>query len=162
MFASQGLEFDESLPVLEDWDVLMQAVLWCGVVDSGEVTALWRRWRIGDSSTSVHTQKEWDHARMAIIAKLDSKPLLLPPRSLSALHADKERADEFRGEVARLQDELNRGFHYLAHLEVALAGAQRELETMRSSSSWKASKPIRLLGSAARRASRRQATVKPD
>ena len=72
-FVDQGLAFDESLPVLEDWDVLMQAVLWCGVADTGEVTAVWRRWITGDSSTSVHSDIEWDQARTAIIAKFDAE-----------------------------------------------------------------------------------------
>ena len=68
MFSDHGLRFDESLPVMEDWDVLMQAVQWCGVADSGEITALWRRWEKGDSSTSIHTENEWSQTRVAITA----------------------------------------------------------------------------------------------
>ena len=103
MFVDQGLRFDESLPVLEDWDVLMHAVLWCGVVDSGEITALWRRWEVGDSSTSIHSENEWQQARTAITSKFDSAPLLLPAQSMSAIQADKIRIDIYRGEAERLE-----------------------------------------------------------
>ncbi len=150
IFSEQGIRFDESLPVLEDWDVLMQAVLWCGVADTGEITALWRRWRVGDSSTSVHSENEWKQARSAITAKFDAKPLLLPPQAMSAIQADRTRLEIYRSESERLQRELEAWQRHGAHLEAALETAQHEVEIMRRSTSWKVSKPIRVLGSQVR------------
>ena len=154
VFTHQGLRFDESLPVLEDWDVLMQAVLWCGVVDTGQIIALWRRWKVGDSSTSVHSENEWNQARSAITAKLDAKPLLLPPQSMSALQADRTRIEIYRNEAERLQKEIANWQKHAAHLEEAAEAARRELDSMRRSSSWKLSKPIRVAGTTARRIAR--------
>ncbi len=150
VFSVQGLRFDESLPVLEDWDVLMQAVLLCGVVDSGQITALWRRWRIGDSSTSVHSEIEWTQARTVITAKLDSKPLLLPPQSMSAIQADRTRLEIYRNEAERLQRELTKWQQHAVHLEEAVAAAKHDVEMIKRSSSWKLSKPIRVAGATAR------------
>ncbi len=151
MFSDHGLRFDESLPVMEDWDVLMQAVQWCGVADSGEITALWRRWEKGDSSTSIHTENEWSQTRVAITAKFDAKPLLLPARSMSAIQADRMRIEIHKNEVTRLQTEIAKWQKYALHLEEAVESAQGEIELMRRSSSWKLSKPIRVAGTAARR-----------
>ncbi len=150
IFSEQGIRFDESLPVLEDWDVLMQAVLWCGVADTGEITALWRRWRVGDSSTSVHSENEWKQARSAITAKFDAKPLLLPHQAMSAIQADRTRLEIYRSECDRLQRELDAWRRHGTHLEGALETAQHEVEIMRRSTSWKVSKPIRVLGSRVR------------
>ena len=154
IFTDQGVRFDETLPVLEDWDVLMQAVLWCGVADSGQITALWRRWRVGESSTSVHTENEWQQARMAVTAKLDAKPLLLPARSMTAIQAERTRRDIYQREAERLQTELNGTRNHTAMLERQLAERTQELEAMRRSSSWKVSKPVRVAADLARRATR--------
>ena len=162
IFSHQGLRFDESLPVLEDWDVLMQAALWCGVADSGQITALWRRWKLGDSSTSVHSENEWNQARTVITAKLDAKPLLLPPQSMSILQANRTRIEIYRKEAERLQQEVANWQNHAAHLEEAAEVARREVETMRRSSSWKLSKPIRVAGTTARRIARSTATTPPD
>jgi hypothetical protein len=152
IFRDHGLRFDETLPVLEDWDVLLQAVLWCGVADSGKITALWRRWKVGDSSTSVHTDIEWQQARMAVTAKLDARPLLLPARSMTAIQAERTRRDIYQREAERLQTVLDGTVNHVAILEQRLVAAHLELDSMRRSSSWKVSKPVRLVGDLARRA----------
>jgi len=157
-FVDLGLVFDESLPVLEDWDVLMQAVLWCGVADTGEVTAVWRRWFTGDSSTSVHSDIEWDQARTAVIAKFDANPLLLPAHSMTAIQSyrrdilDSERElARLRQEALDLHSELNNCRHHAHHLETLVDEVRREVETFRRSSSWRLSKPVRVIGSSVRR-----------
>ena len=151
IFRDHGLQFDETLPVLEDWDVLMQAVLWCGVADSGQITALWRRWQVGESSTSVHTENEWQQARMAVTAKLDARPLLLPARSMTAIQAERTRRDIYQREAERLRKALDGTLGHIAMLEQQLAAARQDVESMRRSSSWKVSKPVRVVGDLARR-----------
>ena len=84
-FADLGIRFDEALPVLEDWDALLRIAALSGVEDTIEVTALWRKWDRGDSSTFVHSHSEWHKARRAVIAKLDAGPLLLPANSVTRI-----------------------------------------------------------------------------
>lgn len=143
-FADLGIRFDETLPVLEDWDVLMRVALLCGVIDSGEVTALWRRWETGESSTSVHTEFEWLRARSAVTAKLDAKPLLLPRRSVTTLHGLVEGVNSLRAERDHL---LGR----VLAAEAEAASARQQVRDVWSSTSWKLAAPVRALGSLARR-----------
>jgi hypothetical protein len=96
VFADLGIRFDETLPVLEDWDVLLRVAVICGVFDTGEVTALWRKWDRGDSSTFVHSHSEWRDARKAVIAKLDGGPLLLPAGSVSRIQELVAAQDRFQ------------------------------------------------------------------
>ena len=146
-----GLRFDETLPVLEDWDVLMQAVLMSGVSSIEEVTALWRRWKVGDSSTSIHTENEWLRARMVVLGKLDTRPLLLPARSVTKLHDMSNELAAARAERDRLADQLQRTEIDRVGIHANLVEAHRQLNEMRTSSSWKVSKPLRAAGSLARR-----------
>jgi len=151
-FRDLGIRFDEALPVLEDWDVLLRAALWCGVADVKEVTSIWRRWKLGDSSTSVHTEFEWSHARSAVVAKLDAAPLLLPERSLTALHRLFASERQAGGEIARLRSAVDSLKAERDALAIRCHEASRELEEFRRSTSWKATAPLRMLGRWARRA----------
>jgi SAM-dependent methyltransferase len=92
------LSFDEGLTAGQDWDFLVRAALVVGVVDSGKVTAIVRRW--GDGSTVPTEQQRAAHEQF--LRALDARPLLLPPGSASAitgLMAAEERAR--RAEAAR-------------------------------------------------------------
>ncbi len=144
-FSDLGLRFDESLPVMEDWDVFIRVALLAGVADAEQVTSLWRRWRRGgDSSLHVHTVTEWQRARSAIAAKLDAGPLLLPGRSASTIQEMTQRNRELQSEVEVLERtcrELGQSAH----------DATRTVEDMRRSTSWKLSAPIRMASRLARR-----------
>lgn len=99
------LWFDEGLTAGEDWDFLVRAALVVGVVDTGKVTAIDRRW---SGSTVPTAQQRAAHDQ--ILRALDTRPLLLPPGSASAiigLVAAEERAR--RAEAAR-DDVLNSEF----------------------------------------------------
>jgi 2-polyprenyl-3-methyl-5-hydroxy-6-metoxy-1,4-benzoquinol methylase len=172
IFRDLGLRFDETLPVLEDWDVLVQAVLVSGVSSIEEVTSLWRRWRVGDSSTSVHSAHEWARARMAVLAKLDERPVLLPPRTITKLLEKDEaltaalsacdRIDSERDEIVLERNEVmverDRFAHELHRTEIDrvaihdnLLEAHRQLEEIRASTSWRLGKPVRVAGGMLRR-----------
>jgi hypothetical protein len=64
-----GLEVDESLTVLEDWDYLLKAAITCGVQDSGRVTALYNRG--GHGSADEVASSDWraieDRVRTSIL-----------------------------------------------------------------------------------------------
>ncbi len=82
-FADLGVSFDDDLPVLEDWDVLLRASLLCGLAGTPEVTSLYRRWRRGYASHVEHPEVQWEHATMAVRGRVDAKPFLVPPGTLS-------------------------------------------------------------------------------
>jgi ubiquinone/menaquinone biosynthesis C-methylase UbiE len=159
IFSDHGLRFDDSLPVLEDWDVLMQAGLWCGVADSGKVTGLWRRWAEGDSSTSVHSDNEWKRARSAVLAKLDARPLLLPPRSITALHSLQEEIIALTGQRDQIRHEFAMQQSHVVHLTATAEVARLTLADIRASISWKLGSPLRAGGRLARRVLHRRSST---
>lgn len=118
-FSELGFAFDEDLTVCEDWDVLMQAAMWCGVVDSEEVTSLYRRWQTEDSSLHHHSELEWKQARNQVLAKLDRQTLLFPPDSMTALHQLQEAVKTLHLQVNHYRLESN-------HYQAALAAAEAE------------------------------------
>lgn len=76
-----GIAFDEALTTAEDWDYIMRCILTVGVVDTEEITFLYRLWD-SEGSRSLHTQKEWHRNRSSICKKLDQIPLLTDRRTL--------------------------------------------------------------------------------
>ena len=146
-FVDMGVEFDESLPVLEDWDVLLRTASLCGVIDSGEVTALWRKWQTGDCSTTVHSELEWSRARATVLAKVNARPLILPEHTADDVRDLYERARGLRAQV----DALGRA---RAESERALADANAKVNELVQSTSWRVTKPLRMISGLFRRALR--------
>lgn len=101
-----GIAFDDTLPVLEDWDVLLQAAAWCGVAATSAVTSVYRRWIGGGSAHDVHPIETWRAAEMQIMRRLDARPLLLPPGSVSWLRANLAEHHRLYNEVAALRAEV--------------------------------------------------------
>jgi hypothetical protein len=160
-FSDLGIRFDETLAVVEDWDVLLRVAVMSGVVDTGEVTALWRKWDAGaDSSKFVHPDEEWRQARDAVIAKLDSQPLLLPARSLRGLLRLQGRVSALSamhretGGSTSLRPEED--WEYLVSRAAAADSSQREVEVIKGSTSWKLTMPVRALGRIRRRVQERR------
>jgi len=150
LFREGSLQFDESLAVLEDWDVLVQAALVSGVSSIDQITVLVRLWRTGDSSTSLHSEMEWHEARSVVLARLDAKTLTLPPGSATRLHIMGLQAQEAATRIAELTEELSAVRAELQHNEAVRRGAEEQLIAERrkiseiwSSRSWKLSKPLR-------------------
>ncbi len=82
-FTDLGVNFDDDLPVLEDWDVLLRASVLCGLSSTPEVTSLYRRWRRGYASHIEHPEAQWESATMAVRGRLDARPFLVPPGTVS-------------------------------------------------------------------------------
>ena len=150
VFQDRSLQFDESLPVLEDWDVLMQAVLASGVSSIDEIIVLVRLWRTGDSSTLLHSEGEWHEARSVVLARLDAGPLTLPPGSATRLHIMGLQAQEATTRIADLSEELSSARAELEQNEAVRRDTEEQLLAERhkiaeiwSSPSWKLSKPLR-------------------
>ena len=159
-FTDLGQRFDESLPVLEDWDVQLRAVQVCGVASSPLPTSIYRRWRrgSGDHSNALHHDEHWKAARGQVLAKGDARPLLLPPGSMGVLHRRLPRGeveDELLLEIGKRGEEMQR----LAD-EVAAARAARDdllswREQVLQSSSWRITAPLRALAGPLRAVRRR-------
>ncbi len=155
-FRDLGISFDESLPVLEDWDVLLQCVLVCGIAASPVLTSIYRRWQKGASSTSIHSSAEWFGAHQAVIAKLDRRASVVPSGSITRVRELQrellEQRDSSNRQQATIDDlrlQLNHvsleGNHYRV-LSDRLAEEFRQLEDQfHGSASWRLTRPIRVV-----------------
>ena len=102
-FTDLGMSFDDARPVLEDWDMLLNAALLCGVVSTPEVTSLYRRWKRGYASHIEHPEETWDLTTWSIRARFDARPVLVPPGSVSRL----TQMEMTVNTVAQLQRDLD-------------------------------------------------------
>jgi len=118
-FRALGIRFDPELPVYEDLDVILRSAQWCGVHDTGAITAIYRRWDDAEASIHAYTAEQWAATKAKVLDRLDARPLLLPPGNatrLVTLLADVER----------------------------LRTADVALEAMERSRVWRATKPVRV------------------
>jgi hypothetical protein len=121
-----GARVDERLPVCEDWDFALRAVLAVGVHSLPEVTAVYRRWTGGSSSASAHAEEEWRRTEREVLARLDEQAHSFPPGSIAAIRRARES----------VLDDLQ-----------ALRARNAELEEhalrMERSTSWRVTAPLR-------------------
>lgn len=155
LFSDLGFAFDETLPVVEDWDVLLQAALWCGVVDSGEVTSLYRRWEAKHSSLHLHSEDTWRRAREVVLNKLDQRALCMPPQSVSAIHQLHDDVHLLRTQLRQLSADHHALAEHSHHWFTEATRLRQELDGVRESASWQMTGPFRLFGAVVRRALRR-------
>ena len=144
-FRDLGLGFDETLPVLEDWDVFLQAALLCGVASTPEITAIYHLWEKGPSSSYLHTAAEWRGAHQAVIAKLDRRASIFPAGSIT-------RVRDLQAELAtvkRLDSELQSALAETEQIRQANLQLHHDFQAMKNdferSMSWKLTRPIRKL-----------------
>ena len=182
-FTDFALRFDESLPVVEDWDLLLQAAALCGVTESPAITAAYRRWNRADDSQAVHSHTVWEAAMRTVVAAADQRPTLLPPGSVSRLRRDQDTLTQLRGQAAEAEQQLTANRQELDRLTAhaghergtLLAAHQQELTRLRErhdaevaaaidqttlmfhqSTSWKLTAPVRALGSLRLRLARKR------
>lgn len=127
-FAQWGERFDETLPVCEDWDILLRAVALVGVTSVPELTAIYRLWDNAQTSYTGHSESVWDEAKAQLQDRLDSSPYFMPEGSLRSMLdlANFEAPDQLRIIQALKQSE-----------DVRLA--------MEASTSWRITAPLRHL-----------------
>jgi len=85
-----GLRFDETLPVFEDWELVVRTAMITGVVSIADETSLYRRLDGGNAFTAVD-EATWHRTHAEVIARFRSRPVLLPSDSahrLAAAHFD--------------------------------------------------------------------------
>jgi hypothetical protein len=108
IFTDLGLRFDESLPVLEDWDLLVRAASLVGVHDTGQVTAVYRRWPEAASSFAELPEVLWPKTAWRIVDGWDRAPLLLPAGSALRLRREGIATLQHRTLRERVQSRLRR------------------------------------------------------
>jgi hypothetical protein len=74
----------------------MRAVLLCGVTAIPEITAIYRRWKTGHSSYSLHSKDEWRANEELIVDKLDSQPHVFPPGTIKLIREQQAQISALR------------------------------------------------------------------
>ena len=135
-----GISFDESLPVLEDWEFLLQVVPVAGVVDTREVTAVYHWWVERSAGDGAAPAQVWHGIRDLLLQRLASRPLLLPPEATRQLvgWAEENLANRRELEEAEAQIEAT---------TASLAAFER-------SRVWRATRPLRTGLAAGRQATK--------
>jgi glycosyltransferase involved in cell wall biosynthesis len=163
-FTDMGVHFDETLAVVEDWDVILETALLCGVTNNPDVTSLYRRWQSTHSSFAVHSKDEWHRAREKVLARFDQRTLPMPPGTLSDYHRLYEELamrrkmtdhlifernharDESSGRGEEISNLAGRLHTTTMERNLAIGQAERtqsEIERMHATMSWKITKPVR-------------------
>lgn len=75
---------DETLKVLEDFDLLMSVALFAPVIDIAEHTSLVRR-HDGENSLRLHEQDEWDSTYHAVVRRLSAEAVASPKKPVDLL-----------------------------------------------------------------------------
>lgn len=150
-----GQRYDESLPVLEDWDFLLRAASFCGTWSAGVIGGLVRVWVEGENSMTAHDEEVWEQARRTVRAKFDGAPLLMGKGTMSRAFEVLGRLADAEHQVRVLHAERDVLNHHLHNAGLALAGARAELDQVRRSTSWRLTAPVRAVTGLVRRGRRR-------
>lgn len=149
VFHDLGIRFDETLNVLEDWDVLLRSALRVGVADSPEIIGIYRRWAVGEASHTLHGRTEWLATEARILAAIDQEPHVFPGGTIEEIrrrlgastYADRGGAgDSAAAEAWRRRAEA----------------AERHVEEIHASTSWRVTKGMRTVTGAVKRLRRRR------
>ena len=92
----------ETLNTVEDWDYEMRAMSVCGFRDTPKITAIYHRWRTGESSYTVHPESEWKENYRQVVDNYDKVPRIFPAGTAAHIRRQAELIDELRGEIHRL------------------------------------------------------------
>lgn len=122
-----SLRFSDDLEALEDFHFLIRAASLLGVHETGKITSVYHRWE-GTAATVHHLGPErWEQLRQEVFERLDEDPLLLPRGSVSRLvelHEQVAESHQLRREVKQLE---------------------RRIKMMETSTSWRATAPLRAI-----------------
>jgi SAM-dependent methyltransferase len=120
------MQFDETLPVCEDWEFLVRAAGLLGVSNRSAFTSVYRRFTDGWGTTKTIHQQIWDETAAMIRHRFDAAPTLMPAGS--------------NAPIARLRDEA-------AAYAAAYSAAIAQVEAFERSRYWRMTAPLRWLTS---------------
>lgn len=142
VFHDLGMRFDEALTTTEDWDFLLRVAMVVGTKSSPEITSIYRWWPKDESSRTVHAPEEWGRNYNFIIQKADMSPMVCPPGTVTRIRGVLDERDRFASEAGQLRAQL--GDSGGALTDARLAGL-REVHSILNSTSWRVTKPIRIV-----------------
>lgn len=101
VFCDLKFRFDDYLTTAEDWDFIIRVAPVTGVATSDNVGCIYRLWKTGETSFTVHSELEWQANYFYTLRKLNKTPLLMPPGSATRLRDMYEELRRLRpaGEV---------------------------------------------------------------
>ncbi|MEO3945595.1 glycosyltransferase family 2 protein [Gorillibacterium sp. CAU 1737] len=137
VYQKLGYHFDESLNTTEDWDFILRVYSICGIESSPEVTNIYRWWRKGSSSATIHQQNEWEKNYDYVLSKIDDAHLILPPGNIKRIvflinYYNANSREAYRSELVQ---------------EFSMATEEKRVlvrEILRSKS-WRVTAPVRVL-----------------
>lgn len=159
-FREIGLRFDESLSTAEDWQFATRVAMLCGVCSAPDVTAIYRWWTNGHSSSLMIPRSEWGQNRQTVLAMLNEQPVLLPPGSVTKVVNLIDEVLSLRQRVEAFESERAGMVLPRASNAKPRKGridnkkrdlAQRQLKELLESRSWRSTKPLRVTVSLLRR-----------
>jgi hypothetical protein len=140
-----GLRFDDDLPVLEDWHMLVQAAMRFRVFDLSEEVAVYRRTDGGNSSSLVDAEA-WSAVRAAVVDRLEDGPCLLPEgtvKRLSDAQFQHEGPPRAVLDVRQVELELREARSEAERTAAELEAVRREYARLLASRSYRSSAPLR-------------------
>ena len=87
LFFTYGVRFDESLTVVEDWDMILQGSMLLGVTDVPALTAIYRRWEGLGNSYSEHSLEAWNDSEQRVIDRINDSVSMMAPGVMRASRA---------------------------------------------------------------------------
>lgn len=160
------LWFDDTLSVLEDWELLVRAASLFGVSSRQTHTSVYRRFVDGAGTTATFDEAFWADAELFIRNRLDALPALLPPGAIGQYAAVREGRNIAQAELREVTKELiatqealndrtldrdslsndrDRIAGDLARRDLELVDVTAQLDVLERSRYWRALAPLRQL-----------------
>jgi hypothetical protein len=139
--AALDIRFDCDMEVCEDLDFLLRVATVCGVVDTGTIGMIYRRWNEDQSSMHSVAPEIWEEALRGIVERLDEQPLLMPPGTAQRLYQaavqERQLHELGHGEesLLRRMEVAERNWSTLAHQYAELE--HRYIELVGDRDAWK-------------------------
>jgi glycosyltransferase involved in cell wall biosynthesis len=147
VFKKLNFRWDETVTTAEDWQLGTRIAMICGVVDTVEITGVYRWWNSGESSTFFHPPTEWQANRERILAELNGQPILLPKGSVEKICSLIDNNFDMRTKIIEL-NASNEGWR-VNYERLATAcdatqdGLRHERDLLLSSTFWRLTAPAR-------------------
>jgi hypothetical protein len=154
VFREVGLRFDESLSTAEDWQFSTRVAMLCGVCSAPDITAIYRWWTNGHSSSLLIARDEWSQNRQTVLARLNKQPVLLPPGSVAKVVGLIDEVIELRRKVSSFESRAKEVVRRKPAPPKKLRSnqinekkrerTQSRLKELLESRSWRSTRPLRV------------------